>query len=325
MSGSAQDASKANTSEANDAYWKKNIFLFVFHIGIWTLWTLLIRYSRLTGEENYAFNPVTVILMTEVFKFILSVIFHFSQFRLKNLPFEVINVVEKITLGVYFAAPAAIYCIYNYLFFVNLVFFDPVSYRVLINMRILWSGLLFQLFFKKQLGLWKWIALVLLMIGCAVNQFDSNLNLSVGLIPILSITTQAFVSSLGGVVTEVLVKKNIEVSLNVKNIYLYFFSIIFNTFYLLLTSPSTLHPSVFFDGWRNITWMVAFVGAFCGFSTALFLRYLDIILKEYAHSGEMLLTAFLTFFLFGDSISASVWLSILFVMASISLYNRADK
>ena len=71
-------------------------------------------------------------------------------------------------MGVYFAVPAFIYALYNTLFFLNLQvckavrllllytnvrylvvclvtqYFDPVSYRVLINIRILWSGLLFQ-------------------------------------------------------------------------------------------------------------------------------------------------------------------------------------
>ena len=110
-------------------------------------------------------------------------------------------------MGIYFAVPAFLYMIYNWLSFVNLNLFDPASFKVLINMRILFSAVLFQLFFSRSLGWTKWVALVLLMIGCAVNQIEGDLNLTASIYSIGFVALQAFTSSLAGVYSEVLLKK----------------------------------------------------------------------------------------------------------------------
>ena len=64
------------------------------------------------------------------------------------------------------------------------------------------------------------------------------------------------------------------------------------------------------------------VGAFCGFSTAVFLRYLNVLLKEFAHSAEMLLTAVLTAIFFGAPLTVNVLISIFLVAIAIYLYNQ---
>ena len=64
------------------------------------------------------------------------------------------------------------------------------------------------------------------------------------------------------------------------------------------------------------------LGAFCGFSTALFLRHLSVLLKEYAHSGEMFVTALLSSWLFDEPLHPRLIVSMLLVSASLALYNR---
>jgi hypothetical protein len=120
---------------------------------------------------------------------------------------EVKNIASQVHMGMYFAVPALVYTVYNSLFFLNLVFFDPVSFRVLINIRILWSGLLYQFFFKQQLGTRKWIALGVLAIGCAVNQIKDNWEMETNPLYLAAIAFQAFTSSFGGAYSEVLLKK----------------------------------------------------------------------------------------------------------------------
>jgi hypothetical protein len=46
--------------------------------------------------------------------------------------------------SLYYAIPAIIYLVYNMLQFVNFQFFDAATYRVLINMRVIITGLLMQ-------------------------------------------------------------------------------------------------------------------------------------------------------------------------------------
>eukprot|EP01094_Clydonella_sp_ATCC50884_P029911 TRINITY_DN9554_c0_g1_i1.p1 TRINITY_DN9554_c0_g1~~TRINITY_DN9554_c0_g1_i1.p1 ORF type:complete len:280 (+),score=92.79 TRINITY_DN9554_c0_g1_i1:355-1194(+) len=226
-------------------------------------------------------------------------------------------------MGVYFAVPAFIYTLYNSLFFFNLIHFDPVSYRVLINMRIIWSGVLFQVFFAKSLGWKRWIALFLLMVGCAVNQLTPDFELTTNMYYLGTIVFQSLTSSFGGVYSEVLLKKDIDISINIKNMYLYFFSIVFNSAFIAAMRPSTLAPSQFFVGYTSLTWCIVVVGALCGFTTALFLRHLNILLKEYAHSGEMFLTAVLSAMFFGQEIDVRLVVSMLLVCLSVVIYNRS--
>eukprot|EP01103_Thecamoeba_quadrilineata_P011908 TRINITY_DN2955_c0_g1_i2.p1 TRINITY_DN2955_c0_g1~~TRINITY_DN2955_c0_g1_i2.p1 ORF type:complete len:149 (+),score=23.46 TRINITY_DN2955_c0_g1_i2:609-1055(+) len=130
-------------------------------------------------------------------------------------------------------------------------------------------------------------------------------------------------SSLGGVYNEFLLKQNAEISLNVKNMYLYGFSILFYLIVMLAYNPDLFQINVLLENYTPLVYGLVLVGSFCGFSTALFLRHLNIILKEYAHSGEMLLTAFLSYYLFDTPISLSVLGSIVLVSISIYLYNHA--
>lgn len=219
-------------------YWTKNILLFSLHVGIWTLWTLLIRASQ-PDNSGYPYDVVTVVFLTEFTKFTLSALFHFYpydggavtmqastparslayhvahglvSYSVYSIPVtqwgrEASNILGQFSMGVYFAVPAFVYTMYNSLFFLNLVFFDPVSYRVLINIRIVWSGLLYQFFFNQRLGLKKWSALGLLTLGCAVNQMSPEFKLVTSPLYLAAIGFQAFTSSFGGAYSEVLLKK----------------------------------------------------------------------------------------------------------------------
>jgi len=298
-----------------------DILLFGSHIGIWTLWTLMIRHSR-DEQGNYPYSFVGVILLTELTKLFFCCVFQFVGQSLTHIIADLRKIVSNFHEGIYFAVPAFIYGLYNALFYLNLIFFDPVSYRVLINLRILWSGVLFQIIFRKRLSLQRWVALFLLLVGCAINQIGEGFSLRVDLMFLVSIVVQSLMSSLGGVYNEFLLKKNVEIGMNVKNMYLYIFSIIFYFFFIMIFHWEMLTPSVYFKGYSPIVWGLIFIGAFCGFSTSLFLRHLNIILKEYAHSGEMIVTALISYVLFNVTITGNVLLSMFIVGFSIYFYNR---
>lgn len=67
-------------------------------------------------------------------------------------------------VGAYYSLPALIYTLSNNLTFYNLTLFDAGTFRVLYNLRVLTSGLLFQWFFKRPLSSLKWFALLLLVV-----------------------------------------------------------------------------------------------------------------------------------------------------------------
>ena len=67
--------------------------------------------------------------------------------------------------------------------------------------------------------------------------------------------------------SELLLKRNIEISLVVKNIYLYFWSTLGNLLYIAFLKPELLDPANFFRGWDYLTINLVMVGALCEFST----------------------------------------------------------
>jgi len=283
-----------------------------------------VRSSKYEEEETgFRYDATSVVLLTECAKLFFTLIFHFGTKNPTSYGAELTHIYSQRNAGVYFAVPALLYLAYNCLSFINLNTFDPASFKVLINMRILFSAVLFQLFFSKRLPLTKWCALVLLMIACGVNQIDPSFSLSASLSSLSFVGIQAFMSSLGGVYSEFLLKKDVEVSMNVKNMYLYLFSISFNVAFIAFVNPTLLlSTDAFFHGYTTSTYVLVVLGAFCGFSTALFLRHLSVLLKEYAHSGEMFVTALLSSRLFDEPLHPRLIVSMLLVSASLTLYNR---
>jgi len=130
--------------------------------------------------------------------------------------------------------PALLYCLYNNLAFVNLSIFDPTTYFILLQLRVILTGIVYQCLFKKDLSKIQWLSLVLLTIGCMIKELKMEGNIrqhSYGFfISILLMLTQILCSCLAGVYNEYLLKKGQGVNVNVyvQNIYMYTDSILCN-------------------------------------------------------------------------------------------------
>nr|CAD7455441.1 unnamed protein product [Timema tahoe] len=68
--------------------------------------------------------------------------------------------------------PAFLYCLYNNLAFVNLSAFDPTTYYLLLQFRVVVTGIVFQVLFQNKLSGKQWLSLILLTVGCMVKQID---------------------------------------------------------------------------------------------------------------------------------------------------------
>lgn len=133
-----------------------------------------------------------------------------------------------------YMVPSVLYCLYNYLAFINLSIFDPTTYFIFLQLRVLLTGVVYQCLFKKNLSKMQWFSLILLTIGCIIKELKIDLNMrqqSYGYFTsILLILTQILCSCLAGVYNEYLLKKGQGVKVNVylQNIYMYADSFICN-------------------------------------------------------------------------------------------------
>ena len=74
----------------------------------------------------------------------------------------------------YYLVPAFLYCFYNNLAFTNLAIFDPTSYFMFMQTRLLMTGVIYQFLFKKKLSCKQWISLLVLTIGCMLQKLNLN-------------------------------------------------------------------------------------------------------------------------------------------------------
>lgn len=253
--------------------------------------------------------------------------------------------------------PAFLYCLYNNLAFVNLATFDPTTYYLLLQLRVVVTGILFQIIFKKYLSQRQWVSLILLTLGCMLKQVDLNslyrdanddseaaalqagaavksspstpaknmtgFDFSISAVFILA---QTICSCLAGVYNEYLLKdKGAEVNIFVQNVFMYLDSIICNAMILLLRGEllDAFSAQNLGSIWRFSVIIIIVNNAAIGIVTSFFLKYMNSILKTFASALELLFTAVLCYFLFAIPIYMNTALAIGVVSYAIYLYTQS--
>lgn len=255
--------------------------------------------------------------------------------------------------------PAFLYCLYNNLAFVNLATFDPTTYYLLLQLRVVVTGILFQIIFKKYLSQQQWISLILLTLGCMLKQINfgsfysdanddsesaaiqhplnntavenpqvhrknmSGIDFSLSAVFILA---QTICSCLAGVYNEYLLKdKGADVNIFVQNVFMYLDSIVCNAVILLIRGEllDAFSPHNLGTIMRFSVLIIIVNNAAIGIVTSFFLKYMNSILKTFASALELLFTAVLCYILFSIPIYMNTALAIAVVSYAIYLYTKS--
>ncbi|KAL6444479.1 hypothetical protein ACFW04_001959 [Cataglyphis niger] len=227
--------------------------------------------------------------------------------------------------------PAFLYCLYNNLAFVNLARFDPTTYYILLQFRVVLTGIIFQVIFRKKLSMIQWFSLIILTGGCMVKHFDihvfdTEFHVDISLFLILIQTT---CSCLAGVYNEYLLKhQGADIDIFVQNVFMYIDSIFCNIVAIVLLT--TFKNSVS-DTFSNIEIssslqpkiiLIMLNNAIVGIITSFFLKTLNSILKTFASAMELIFTAVLCWILFNIVINTNTVISIAMVSLAIILYSK---
>ncbi|XP_048258826.1 UDP-galactose transporter senju-like [Haliotis rufescens] len=319
---------------------KLSFVVFISYMALFINQAILVTASK-TSSNTYKYNTVTVVLLTECVKLVTSLILYLKDHSCATLKADIIK--YRQVLGLYFV-PAFLYCLYNNLQFVNLAAYDPTTYYLLLQFRVVITGVFFQILFRKQLSRIQWASLILLTCGCIIKELNhhgsgtktgstespstvgtSFLNFDKLLdIHLLFIMLQVFCSVFAGVYNEYLLKdKGCDVHLMMQNIFMYVDSIICNIFVLgfhgdLASVFSVADVMAIFS--RPGVIAIVFNAAACGIVTSLFLRSLNCILKTFASALEIMFTAILCWFIFNIPVDAYTVAAIFVVSAAIYLY-----
>jgi len=301
---------------------KRCAVIFVVYMALFITQGLTVTATQ-KPDHQYEYNTATVVLLAECAKLVTSIVIYVCNNSWAEFKVEV---VERRYLLAYYFVPAVLYCLYNNLQFTSLSWFDPTSYFVMMQFRVVLTGLLYQIFFKKQLNRIQWLSLILLTLGCIVQRLQENdigklsldVNIYLGLIFL-----QVLSSCSAGVCTEYILKSGSDTNVMVQNVFLYLNSIFCNL--VLLTWNGQVFDFLSYDNLRPVmTFKVIYIiiNTTCiGICVSLFLRYLNSILKSFASALEIVFTAVLAYVIFGVPIGFNTILSIGLIFIATYLYS----
>uniref|UniRef100_A0A182JRB8 CMP-sialic acid transporter n=1 Tax=Anopheles christyi TaxID=43041 RepID=A0A182JRB8_9DIPT len=158
---------------------RKSILIFITYMSLFVSQAsfrsmsvgILVTASQ-RSDNSYSYNTVLVVLLTETLKLVISAGLYCRENSFKSL---VARVIEGRDVLLLYFVPAFLYCLYNNLAFVNLSTFDPTTYYLLLQLRVVITGILFQIIFKKYLSRKQWFSLLLLTAGCMLKQWNFSL------------------------------------------------------------------------------------------------------------------------------------------------------
>ena len=112
-----------------------------------------------------------MVLVTELTKLFLATGIYLCQGH--SLVILVGQLWSNRSLALFYLVPAILYCIYNNLTYVNLSFYDPTTYYILLQLRIAVTGVVYQIIFQRYLSRTQWLSLLLLTVGCIIKQLGN--------------------------------------------------------------------------------------------------------------------------------------------------------
>ncbi|KAG6458263.1 UDP-galactose transporter senju [Manduca sexta] len=306
---------------------KEAFIIFALYIILFVFQGVFVTASK-TENGGYDYNTTLVVFLSELLKLIASAILY--SYRRENKPHILKAIAINYKLLLLYGVPSLLYCFYNNLAFINLSHYDPTSYYILLQFRVVLTALLFQFLFKKKLTWIQWISLGILTLGCMIKNFDAasiqskqnaDVLSQIFNIYFLSINFQNFCSCLAGTYNEYLLKtKGANVDIFLQNVFMYLDSVICNFFILLFKGE----VSTIFDDFSSLSdtfvILITVNSAVVGIVTSFFLKNLNSILKTYASALELIITAVVCYLLFNIIITWFTILSIALVSVAIAIY-----
>lgn len=287
---------------------------------------ILVRSSQ-SADNSYSYNVSSVVLFGELLKLVICLFLYLKENTSLRALFADIRAGWHVCL--LYLIPAALYCLYNNLAFINLANYDPTSYFILLQLRNVITGALYQLIFHKKLTRLQWLSLVILTLGCIVKELgrnskpaSSSVDSSLLSVHLLLILLQVFCSCFAGVYNEYLLKDTgASVNILIQNIFMYVDSILCNLILVFLTTSGSQLDFSFIT--QPILQVILINGALAGITTSFFLKSLNSILKTFAATLEIIITAILCYFIFSTPIDIFTVCSIFLIFFAILLYSQA--
>lgn len=301
-------------------------FLFCLGAVCYALLGILSQLSK-SPDGSYAYSLPSIVLLAELTKLCLS--FVFLSMEAGSLP-KALHIVASSSMKawMYCAVPSALYALNNNLDMLNNQYMDPATEQVLVQGKILTTGIVWWLVFQEDMGARKWFSLMILLVGTVLAGWPSekagseSKQMYIDSVGVLLVMVYIWVSASAGVYNEWLYKSaNSKDSIHTCNIRLYLFGCAMNLSAHFFNDPS---PSSLFSltsGYNRYCWALVCTYALMGLLLAQVMKFFDNIVKLFISGSSMYVSAVLSYALFGYTPTARFCFGMVLVTIAMVLYN----
>ncbi|XP_015577445.1 CMP-sialic acid transporter 2 isoform X1 [Ricinus communis] len=321
LSGVAASNVAALGGGSNDrSKWKRKSIVTLALTFLTSSQAILIVWSKRAGR--YEYSVTTANFLVETLKCVLSLAALARIWKNEGVTEDnrLSTTLDEVSV---YPIPAALYLVKNLLQYYIFAYVDAPGYQILKNLNIISTGVLYQMILKRKLSEIQWAAFILLCAGCTTAQLNPSSDhvLQTPYQGWIMAIVMALLSGFAGVYTEAIIKKRPSRNINVQNFWLYVFGMIFNAVAIVIQDFDAVMNKGFFHGYSLITVLMILNHALSGIAVSMVMKYADNIVKVYATSVAMLLTAVVSVFLFGFHLSLAFFLGSTVVSVSVYLHS----
>ncbi|RLN67679.1 hypothetical protein BBJ29_001773 [Phytophthora kernoviae] len=309
--------------------------IFVTYMSLWVSYGLL---NELAKRQSVRFNSACAVVLQSFLKLLLASYMFLTadaqggEFFGNKLRYMMSQVQENRKLLLLYFIPSGLYVVYDVLSYVNLRAFDAATYFLLLQFRLVITGILHQMMFKKRLNRNQWVSLGVTTVGCAIKTLgqqdphataktDGPTLTAYGLLIV-----QMLSSTFAGVYNEVLLKKQAAISVNLQNVFMYVDSIVCTMGMLVFgLTGQTAEEALTMDNVRVLfspyVLPMVLIMSMIGVVTSLFLKNLDSVRKAIASALELVFLPLLSAMLFGQPLTLYTVAAVCFVGFGVYIYS----
>eukprot|EP00416_Gambierdiscus_australes_P017568 CAMPEP_0171080796 /NCGR_PEP_ID=MMETSP0766_2-20121228/16094_1 /TAXON_ID=439317 /ORGANISM="Gambierdiscus australes, Strain CAWD 149" /LENGTH=456 /DNA_ID=CAMNT_0011538067 /DNA_START=75 /DNA_END=1445 /DNA_ORIENTATION=+ len=231
--------------------------------------------ARVNGGK-YSFNPACAVVTVEVLKLVVSMILFTVNARMQ-VKEGIELVLPSLKDVAWLMVPGFVYTCNNIIVFEAIGHCPLGAFGVIRETMLIWNAVLWTIVFQAAIGRTRWFAIVLLFVGCVVNQLPAffRAEFTWG---VLWAFLLAFSNAAGGVANEYAMKRKAAMDINLQNCILYFFCGSFGMIYLLVFQMSDLQRG-FFNGFSPQCIQVVVLQMLTGLAVSRILKYVDAVTK----------------------------------------------
>ncbi|CAF1349357.1 unnamed protein product [Rotaria sp. Silwood1] len=309
--------------------------MIIFQIIAYGSYSVLVHLCEKNGVITFSSATMNFIIEFMKLLFSLNAFICLEQIHLNKIQF-----LSWFKQSIFYSIPAILYFINNNLAVHIQIYMDPTSYQILSNFKILTTAILYRLIMKKRLIKQQWFALILLFFGGLTYSLGTYKNSSFISKPMTNstiimqemyirplgipmIVIYCTLSGLAGVYIEWILKRYYNESLHLQNIFLYTYGTFLNlisAISMMITTSKTINNLNLFHGFTFYTWLIVITQVLNGLIMSVIIKYSSNIIRLFVISFSLIITAFLSFFIFHINFNIYFFISFVTIICAFSLY-----